>query len=317
MIRKLLLPLLLFSYATEVTTGGDYSVPVNLTVQPPLFTVTLPTEFPVTVTPTGEILTADDITIQNNSTDVYCEVSNITFESDDWELVSCSDSCEDNQIAFKVNGHDLTDAWKSSYIDPASSMPISYQTSLPTNLFEGTSQIGNIVVTVSPLISSPSSWFNIDDKGVLISLTEKGFAEVGTHLIIPNGVTALEISSLGCPYVWSGTLEQKPAYQQEALKRITHMVIPGTCKEMRSGCIAGNPNLTSVVINEGVEVIDIYAFSQASGLTEVTLPSTITSIHREAFGQNTSLQAINIKKPKDSISGAPWGAAGITVNWLD
>lgn len=50
------------------------------------------------------------------------------------------------------------------------------------------------------------------------------------------------------------------------------------------------------------------------GMTTINIPSTIQSIGKYAF-ENTKITTINIDKPADSISGAPWGATGATVNW--
>lgn len=49
-------------------------------------------------------------------------------------------------------------------------------------------------------------------------------------------------------------------------------------------------------------------------MTTINIPSTIKSIGKNAFGSN-EITTINIDKPADSISGAPWGATNATVNW--
>ena len=50
------------------------------------------------------------------------------------------------------------------------------------------------------------------------------------------------------------------------------------------------------------------------GMTTINIPSTIKSIGKNTF-ENSKITTINIDKPANSISGAPWGAAGATVNW--
>lgn len=57
------------------------------------------------------------------------------------------------------------------------------------------------------------------------------------------------------------------------------------------------------------EVFDVYC-----KMTTINIPSTIKSIGKNAFGSN-KITTINIDKPADSISGAPWGATNATVNW--
>lgn len=49
-------------------------------------------------------------------------------------------------------------------------------------------------------------------------------------------------------------------------------------------------------------------------MTTINIPSTIQSIGKNAF-ESSKITTINIDKPADSISGAPWGATGATVNW--
>ena len=56
-------------------------------------------------------------------------------------------------------------------------------------------------------------------------------------------------------------------------------------------------------------VFDVYC-----KMTTINIPSTIKSIGKNAFGSN-KITTINIDKPADSISGAPWGATNATVNW--
>lgn len=50
------------------------------------------------------------------------------------------------------------------------------------------------------------------------------------------------------------------------------------------------------------------------GMTTINIPSTIQSIGKNTF-ENTQITTINIDRRAGSISGAPWGADGATVNW--
>jgi hypothetical protein len=49
-------------------------------------------------------------------------------------------------------------------------------------------------------------------------------------------------------------------------------------------------------------------------MTTINIPSTIQSIGKNAFA-SSKITTINIDKPVNSISGAPWGATGATVYW--
>ena len=57
------------------------------------------------------------------------------------------------------------------------------------------------------------------------------------------------------------------------------------------------------------------AFFGCWSMPEIKLPSTITTIGDSAFSNCYELEAIYIDKPKDSISGAPWGASWAKVIW--
>lgn len=50
------------------------------------------------------------------------------------------------------------------------------------------------------------------------------------------------------------------------------------------------------------------------GMTTINIPSTIQSIGKNAF-ESSKITTINIDRAANSISGAPWGASGATVNW--
>lgn len=55
-------------------------------------------------------------------------------------------------------------------------------------------------------------------------------------------------------------------------------------------------------------------FSYTQDLKIINIPSTIKSIGIYAFSLS-GITTINIDRRADSISGAPWGAEGATVNW--
>ena len=60
----------------------------------------------------------------------------------------------------------------------------------------------------------------------------------------------------------------------------------------------GNNTVTSVVIPEGVETINQYAFYNCTALTDVTLPSTCKQIGEHAFEDCTFLQNVNFDNVK-------------------
>lgn len=55
-------------------------------------------------------------------------------------------------------------------------------------------------------------------------------------------------------------------------------------------------------------------FKDATRLTEITFPASITTIASTAFDGCDEI-IINIPKETDSVTGSPWGATNATVNW--
>lgn len=53
--------------ASEITTEGSQAVPVDLTVETPIFSVTVPTALPITLTDSGDVLVAENASIINSS----------------------------------------------------------------------------------------------------------------------------------------------------------------------------------------------------------------------------------------------------------
>ena len=71
-------------------------------------------------------------------------------------------------------------------------------------------------------------------------------------------------------------------------------------------------NLVSVSIPNSVPSIEDGVFSHCSKLASITIPNSVASITNYAFYGCTSLKSIIINRPKDSISGARWGAPSTT-----
>ena len=69
----------------------------------------------------------------------------------------------------------------------------------------------------------------------------------------------------------------------------------------------GQGQMTSIILPEGLTEIS-NSFNYCNSLTEITIPSTVEKISSMAFSNADNLTKIHIDKPKDSISGSPWGA---------
>lgn len=88
-------------------------------------------------------------------------------------------------------------------------------------------------------------------------------------------------------------------------------------KEIKQSAFAFCSSLKSISMPK-IEILSnnssYWGIFDYCGMTTINIPSTIQSIGSTAF-ENTKITTINIDKPANSISGAPWGATGATVNW--
>lgn len=112
---------------------------------------------------------------------------------------------------------------------------------------------------------------------------------------IPEGVTTIDSGALSSSHISTITL-------------------PSTCTSLSNVAFSSCPLLTTVNLNEGLVTIGNNAFSGCGALTEITIPSTVTSI-TSAFTGCSALTSIVVRKEEGSISGAPWGATNATVTW--
>ena len=115
------------------------------------------------------------------------------------------------------------------------------------------------------------------------------------YYAIPDSVTSIGgYAFLGC----------------SSLKSIT---IPGSVISIGEYGFSRCSKLTSITIPDSVTSIGGEAFRGCSGLTSITIPDSVTSIGDGAFTYCSRLTEIHINKPKDTISGSPWGAPDTTI----
>lgn len=75
------------------------------------------------------------------------------------------------------------------------------------------------------------------------------------------------------------------------------------------------PDVTSVVVEDGITSIGTATFGGIPELIDVVIPSSVTSIGDNAFVQCPDLTTINCGFAEGAVSGAPWGASGATINY--
>ncbi len=98
--------------------------------------------------------------------------------------------------------------------------------------------------------------------------------------------------------------------------KINSLAIPNGVKEIGNDSFV-RKGITNVVIPNTVIKIG-RAFNDCQSLETITIPSSVTSIDSTCFSKCINLKEIIVEKPKDSISGAPWGATTngrVEVKW--
>ncbi len=81
------------------------------------------------------------------------------------------------------------------------------------------------------------------------------------------------------------------------------ITIPACIKSIGKEAFKDNNNVTEVVIEDGVEIIDELAFYCAMALRQVTIPNSVTRIAKYAFASCSSLTTANIPNQLKSFGG--------------
>lgn len=158
---------MLLSATTVMAAEGEQTVPVDLTVEEPIFSVTVPIALPITITEQGEILTSDTAAIINNSAGPVVISAIQTKGINGWETVNYGSI---DMTSAKVNtknvslqlifGDELTGTTVSTTNDSndfagfirlakAETLPLLYDAEVPaqTTAYES-AQIAEVIFTV-------------------------------------------------------------------------------------------------------------------------------------------------------------------------
>ena len=102
----------------------------------------------------------------------------------------------------------------------------------------------------------------------------------------------------------------------EGCTALTSVSLPASLRTIDSYAFYYCTNLTSVNLKNGIENIYYRSFYTCSSLSSISIPSSIKFIDSNAFESCSNLAHIYIDKPKNSITGAPWGCKA-TVHWRE
>lgn len=93
--------------------------------------------------------------------------------------------------------------------------------------------------------------------------------------------------------------------------------IPASVKTLQRA-FTHNANLTSIVLNEGLETIDgSGVLAQCNGLTTLTIPASVTSIAANAFTYLTNISSVVFREKTlaqvQAMANYPWGISDTSI----
>ena len=90
---------------------------------------------------------------------------------------------------------------------------------------------------------------------------------------------------------------------------ITTYSVPEGVKEIAGYAFSDQRKMTSIILPSTLEKIGDHSFSACTSLPRIEIPSSVISINVNCFVDcGVNLKEIIIHKPKNSISGSPWGS---------
>ncbi len=121
-----------------------------------------------------------------------------------------------------------------------------------------------------------------------------------TEVTIPSEINEMPVTSIGEYCFTGGDRPTKPDWikhpNAENNKKIQKLVIPSSVKTIGAEAFSFIDSLSEVVLNEGLEFIDEYAFANCPNLTELKLPDSLitfsmlavteTPVEELVFGSN-------------------------------
>lgn len=91
----------------------------------------------------------------------------------------------------------------------------------------------------------------------------------------------------------------------------TSYTIPGSTKKVDFDAFLRQKHLTSLIIEEGVEIIEPYAFYGMENLRTVSIPEGVTRLGGMAFGECRSLQTVEIPSSVPAIESETFAWSGL------
>lgn len=205
----------------------------------------------------------------------------------------------------------VTSLGRYSFCDCVSLTSIHLPDSIPAicnNTFQGCTNLESI---------------NIPDSVTLIDLNAFQYCTALKNLILPEDITEIR------DYVFDGCSSLKKInipdhvtiignYAFNGCRNLEAIELPPDVTAIGASAFKNCSSLRFFTIPVNVTTIEEYAFAGCSMLCEITIPGNVNTIGDFAFDRCNTLTEIILRKPKDSILGAPWNAPNksLMVRWI-
>lgn len=290
LILLLVLSSITSAFAAELTTdGGKTEVPIEMEIQAAVFSVTVPTTLPVSVSADGAVITANDAKIINNTAGPVKISSMVITPKNDWTLKAFtydfgSEKVNTKMFGFNIFGNNVPESGSIdvsglSVISGKAELLIPYDARfvLQSDSSSG-NEVAGIVTTVAwEKAPGPGLYQNgelvtpwdtlVADGSITVSGTEITAASdsLEGELIIADGIT----------YIWSSSFDGKSG--------LTSVTIPSSVTDIGAYAFNECTNLANVNLNEGLVSIHGSVFYRCSSLENIEIPNSVTDIGSFAF----------------------------------
>lgn len=173
---------------------------------------------------------------------------------------------------------------------------------------DGTNKYGGLAKNAKNLyeIGTGYSKINTTENGI------RYFADTDKVYLLDYYGTETEIA---LPETIGGKPCVPAIYAFNDAENIRKLTVPGSIKNIPYNCFSGMPDLTEVILEEGVESIDSGCFLSA-GLTKAELPASLISLAGRSFGGNVTQISVAAGNPVyESVGNCVIETASKTLVW--
>jgi hypothetical protein len=258
-----------------------------------------------------------------NSTLYNCDEFYITAKNTEKTYTSNTAKCSftrltDQQIAEAAatyNGSgELTSTIVTSLLNNKRKVVITGYSSIGANAFLNATSVTSITIPSSVTSIGANAFQGM--TGLTSITIPSSVISIGSDAFLGSGITTVTfaVSTYFSIFGVTNTNSTQPFYGKSAVVVIAldTKVFSGIGSDPLNSATSQLAGATRVVI-EGFTSIGDSAFSGASALTSITIPSSVTSIGASAFSSATALTSITIPSNVTSIgSSAFYGATSLT-----